>query len=312
MRTFSDLVKGGPYIGKRGGKWADPQHKIPWKEDKHGGKPAPTAKDHDDHGAQDLQLTIENDHKHYGQLESIRDNLVRKIASGKYDHAQASKLFQYLTDAGSKQYKKDHGSAGGSGGHAFDVATRQAAAREMAHEFHEEVKSGDHDHRLSGVNKKRAEAGGGLAKMAEGHTPDHHTTDHKLSDDHHDTLTQIHEGKGPGGSKDFEGAKKAGHIRKDANGNTKLTKKGKEAVANHHMEQRYNKLKNGGSMQGSSISKQEYMDANRKAVLNNMKNGSVPDGRGKYTHSRSSHKFDPKHPNVEKSMTFGDVVRKAR
>jgi hypothetical protein len=30
-----DLVKGGgPYIGKRGGKWADPQHKIPWKEGK--------------------------------------------------------------------------------------------------------------------------------------------------------------------------------------------------------------------------------------------------------------------------------------
>ena len=30
-----DLVKGGgPFIGKRGGKWADPQHKIPWKEGK--------------------------------------------------------------------------------------------------------------------------------------------------------------------------------------------------------------------------------------------------------------------------------------
>ena len=25
------IEKGGPYIGKRGGKWADPQHKIPWK-----------------------------------------------------------------------------------------------------------------------------------------------------------------------------------------------------------------------------------------------------------------------------------------
>ncbi len=31
---FSDLVKGGPYIGPRGGKWADPQHKIPWQEEK--------------------------------------------------------------------------------------------------------------------------------------------------------------------------------------------------------------------------------------------------------------------------------------
>ena len=31
---FSDLVKGGPYIGPRGGKWADPQHKIPWQTEK--------------------------------------------------------------------------------------------------------------------------------------------------------------------------------------------------------------------------------------------------------------------------------------
>ena len=60
---------------------------------------------------------------------------------------------------------------------------------------------------------------------------------HKLSDDHYNTLVQIDEGKGPLGAKDFEGAKKAGHIRKDKNGNTRLTKKGKEAIANHHMQQ---------------------------------------------------------------------------
>lgn len=28
------IVKGGPYIGPRGGKWADPQHKIPWESAK--------------------------------------------------------------------------------------------------------------------------------------------------------------------------------------------------------------------------------------------------------------------------------------
>lgn len=27
-----DLLKGGPYIGPKGGKWADPAHTIPWKE----------------------------------------------------------------------------------------------------------------------------------------------------------------------------------------------------------------------------------------------------------------------------------------
>ena len=33
-----DLEKGGPYIGPRGGKWADPKHTIPWDEDTGKGK----------------------------------------------------------------------------------------------------------------------------------------------------------------------------------------------------------------------------------------------------------------------------------
>lgn len=33
------LHKAGPYIGPRGGKWSDPQHKIPWKEEKARKKP---------------------------------------------------------------------------------------------------------------------------------------------------------------------------------------------------------------------------------------------------------------------------------
>lgn len=32
QKAFASLQKGGPYIGPRGGKWADPQHTIPWKE----------------------------------------------------------------------------------------------------------------------------------------------------------------------------------------------------------------------------------------------------------------------------------------
>jgi 3-methyladenine DNA glycosylase AlkC len=34
LNTFLDLLKGGPYIGPRGGKWADPRHKIPWTEER--------------------------------------------------------------------------------------------------------------------------------------------------------------------------------------------------------------------------------------------------------------------------------------
>jgi hypothetical protein len=32
--TAGELKKAGPYIGPRGGKWADPKHTIPWKEEK--------------------------------------------------------------------------------------------------------------------------------------------------------------------------------------------------------------------------------------------------------------------------------------
>jgi hypothetical protein len=32
MERMRELIKGGPYIGPRGGKWADAAHKIPWRE----------------------------------------------------------------------------------------------------------------------------------------------------------------------------------------------------------------------------------------------------------------------------------------
>jgi hypothetical protein len=158
----------GPYIGPRGGKWADPQHTIPYNETKHAGKPAPKSAEHDKHGAREIELMADNDQGHYNQKQSIQANLAKKIAAGKYDHAQASKLFGYLADSVSKKYQKDHGS--GSGAHAFDSATRRAAARSMADQFHEEVKDGEHDHHVSsGIHAKRAKAGGGLAAMARAH-----------------------------------------------------------------------------------------------------------------------------------------------
>ena len=33
LLEYADLLKAGPFIGPRGGKWADPQHKIPWTEE---------------------------------------------------------------------------------------------------------------------------------------------------------------------------------------------------------------------------------------------------------------------------------------
>lgn len=144
--TDQYLQKAGPYIGARGGKWADPEHKIPWNEKKHANKPSPTAKKHDPEGSRELELYATNDGDlHRQQHEPIRDNLSRKMASGKYDHAQATKLYGYLADNASKKYAKEMGSGSG---HAFDPATRMAMAKRMADQFHEEAMSGDHDHRV--------------------------------------------------------------------------------------------------------------------------------------------------------------------
>ena len=112
--------------------------------------------------ARELQLYIESDSRLYNQFESIRMNLVRKIAKGVYQHDRAAKLFQYLSDAGSKLYRQEFCIGAG---HAFDVATRKETAQSLADDFAFEVTCNDHDHRLSGIHKKRAEAGGGLAKM---------------------------------------------------------------------------------------------------------------------------------------------------
>jgi hypothetical protein len=186
-----DLVKGGgPYIGKRGGKWADPQHKVPYNDKKHAGKTV-SAKDHDAHGADNLQLMADNSgplhgtraymsasqerrsaHALHQQKQSIQANLTKKIAAGKYDHAQATKLWGHLASAAN-----DHNKAHYGGGHA-DPATRMAAGKQMADQFHDEVQGGDHDDHeaLTGVHKKRADKGGGLSKIAAGHKRPAHST----------------------------------------------------------------------------------------------------------------------------------------
>jgi len=146
----SEISKaGGPFIGVRGGKWADAAHKIPWNDKKHAGKNAPTAKKHDPEGARDLVLTTENDGDlHQQQHEPIRDNLARKMAAGKYDHAQATKLFTHLTTASSKKMS--------GGAPAHDVPTRQAAAKVMADQFHDEAMSGEHDDRVPKKHKGKS------------------------------------------------------------------------------------------------------------------------------------------------------------
>jgi hypothetical protein len=189
------LEKAGPYIGVRGGKWADPQHKIPWKEKKHAGKKEPKAKQHDEHHATEIQLISDNTgpdprahyasergsaHQIHQHRKAVETNLVKKIASGKYDHAQATKLWEHHAKQVSDHGAKHHGSG------KADAATRMAAAKEMADDFHDNVKDGYHDDHeaLTGVHAKRVKEhkklyGGGLSSMAEAHGDLHVMSDHK-------------------------------------------------------------------------------------------------------------------------------------
>jgi len=116
--------------------------------------------------SQDLQLTIENDETHHNQHNSIRLNLVKKLAAGAYSIEKAGKLFMYLVNAGSKKYLRDFGNQNGQGTHAFNIQTRRRTAASMECEFRDEVKGDAWDHLLSGVHEKRAEAQGGLAHIA--------------------------------------------------------------------------------------------------------------------------------------------------
>lgn len=151
---------GGPYTGPRGGKWADPEHTIPWSEKRAqaGKKQAKPKEAADSDMADELKLYIDNDSKLYNQMfiPAVK-NLVNKMASGKYDHAQATKLFNYLATEGANRYKKEHGTADMQ----INVATRMAAAKQLADDFHTEAKLGNYDEYL---NKKNKKAVGSLAE----------------------------------------------------------------------------------------------------------------------------------------------------
>lgn len=145
-------AEGGPFIGPRGGKWADAKHTIPWDEKRSkAGKGQKKAKEHDPAMATELALVAENESQLYNQIQSVQKNLVNKIASGKYDHAQAGKLWQYVTDNAAKLYEKQYMGSG----QKIPPADRAAAARSLADDFHDMAVEGEFNHML---NKKNAKA----------------------------------------------------------------------------------------------------------------------------------------------------------
>lgn len=101
------------------------------------------------HDEQELLLYLENDYELVGrpnaQGKAIMANLARKMLKGKYSSASAPKLWQYLADSASQKYKREVGSAGGTGSHAFPAPVRRAVAVELSNQFEAGVKSGEYD-----------------------------------------------------------------------------------------------------------------------------------------------------------------------
>ena len=87
--------------------------------------------------ARELKLYIENDRDLYRQqIVPIIKSVQRKMKSGKYDHAQAPKLWLYLVDNGAKKYIKDYG---GDMKTLFPKDLRLSIANEFANEYKAEI-----------------------------------------------------------------------------------------------------------------------------------------------------------------------------
>ena len=91
----------------------------------------------DEHAETELKLYIQNDRDLYRQqIVPIIKNVQRKMKSGKYDHAQAPKLWLYLVDNGAKKYVKEFG---GDFKRDWPKDLRMSIANEFANEYKAEI-----------------------------------------------------------------------------------------------------------------------------------------------------------------------------
>ncbi len=104
----------------------------------------------DERGARELQLYIENDSQLYHQqFVPIVRNLMKRRASGTYNHEKAAKLFLYLADAGAKKYYQEFGTPGVR---IFNLATRWEVAKALRDSFESEAELGNYDKMVWGVS----------------------------------------------------------------------------------------------------------------------------------------------------------------
>lgn len=89
-------------------------------------KPAPA----NEAEAYELQLHIDNTARLYRFKREVENSLLRKVKSGKYNHALAPKAFLYVVDEGARDYRKENRMVGG-----FGPATRLMVAKDFVRHF---------------------------------------------------------------------------------------------------------------------------------------------------------------------------------
>lgn len=87
--------------------------------------------------ARELKLYMDNDQQIYRQIRSVRQNLLRKVKSGKYNAALSVKAWMYPVEAGAKKYTREFG---GTWHEMFPKSTRELVAREYAEGFDADLK----------------------------------------------------------------------------------------------------------------------------------------------------------------------------
>jgi hypothetical protein len=95
--------------------------------------------------ARELELHIVNTGRLFderSQAESIRQTLLRKMKRGTFDEERSVKAWEYLVEAGAKDYAKEHAEQR-DWHRIFSVATRHAVAESLAKSFATEARLGN-------------------------------------------------------------------------------------------------------------------------------------------------------------------------
>lgn len=104
----------------------------------------------DEHAATELVMYIENESDlspdgPSGQGRSVLVNMLRKWKKGTYDPTLAVRQFEYLAEAGAKQYAKEFGEPK-DWSTMFNPATRHEAAKQLEASFRNSAENGEYDH----------------------------------------------------------------------------------------------------------------------------------------------------------------------